>query len=366
MSEQTIFMTGAGGFIGRYILRHYLERTDCSLYLLEHGRFCERLRTFVAKNVHDPDRMSRIRILEGDIALPGLGLDPHLIGQLQSSVTRALHMAAVYDLTVPKELAFRINVDGTRNVLEFLEPAKQLELLGHTSTCAVSGNYEGAFTEDDFDVGQTFKNHYEETKYIAEKYVREYRDRIPTVIFRPSYVMGDSKTGELDKLDGPYFGLVMISRFMHTVVPDCGKSKCNAPPVDYVSNAMYTLFEENDSAGKVFQLADPAPLTFNEYLDLACEYWPRYKPLLRIPPWVIAPLFRIPGFASLLGIPHDVFRYVFLEVDYDVSQAQEALSKHGITCPPLPEHIGVLIRYYQEHCRDMGVRRGRIYRDFSR
>src|SRR5207248_5831128 len=122
------------------------------------------------------------------------------------------HLAAAYNLALPRDVGMRVNVLGTRNVLEFLDGAPSFEKLAYVSTCAISGSHVGVFTEDDFDVRQGFKNYYEETKYLAEAEVRGRWGRVPITIFRPSVVVGDSRTGEAEKLDGPYYAYLMIAR----------------------------------------------------------------------------------------------------------------------------------------------------------
>ncbi len=364
MATKTIFMTGGGGFIGRQVVARYLARGDVNLFLLEHPRFAGRLRSFIEAAVPE-DVSSRVTIAEGDITQPGLGLDAAAAALMRDSMTHALHLAAVYDLGVPAHVAHRINVDGTRHVLDFLEGAPRLVRFGHVSTCAVSGTFEGTFTEDDFDMGQTFANHYEETKYLSEKLVRERRNAIPTAIFRPGYVLGDSKTGAFEKLDGPYFAVRIIARNLHWIVPDAPDTYCNAPPVDYVADASVCLLEDPDSTGRVFHLTDPDPLTYNEFFDAACVAWGKRVPLAHLPIWVMKPFFRLPPIARAVGLPYYVLVYAGLHIRYDAQHAVAALARHGIRCPRVPEYIDVLIAYFKEHYRDEGIRQGKIYAELA-
>jgi len=364
VTERTIFITGGGGFIGRQIVARHLAREGVTLYLLEHRRFAERLRRFVRTAVPD-DAARRATVVEGDITQPGLGLDKETAAAIRGSMTHALHLAAVYDLGVPAAVAQRINVDGTRHVLDFVESAPRLVRFGHVSTCAVSGTFAGTFTEDDFDKGQTFGNHYEETKHLSEKLVRERRDAIPTVIFRPGYVVGDSKTGAFDKLDGPYFALRLIARNLHWVVPDAPDAFCNAPPVDYVADACVCLLEDADSTGRVFHLTDPEPLSYNEFFDAACAAWGKTKPLLRLPLSMIGPLFRLGLVAKVYGMPYYVLVYSGLRVRYDAKQAVAALARYGIRCPRASEYLPALVAWFKEHYRDEDIRKGELYREIA-
>jgi thioester reductase-like protein len=356
MSGQVVFFTGAGGFIGRYLLSHFLKREECDLFLLEHEACLERLRAHVDARVADPAARARIRIIEGDIRKPGLGMEPGIADELRETMTCALHLAAVYDLMVPRSLAQTANVDGTRNVLDLLASAKRLRRFGYASTCAVSGTFEGHFHENDFDVGQGFKNHYEESKYQAEELVRERMGEIPSVILRPAYVVGNSRTGGFESIDGPYFGLVVIERGMHRVLPDLSRAKCHAVPVDYVADAFYHLLEDERSVGSVFHLADPAPLSWSAYMDLACERWGAGRTLLKVPPLLFQPLLRFPPFARLSGLPYTVYQYACNAVEYGTSGTIPALAEHGVACPPLPSYIDTMIAYYKAHSRERATR----------
>src|SRR5688500_7879259 len=147
----------------------------------------------------------RIEVLPGDIGEPRLGLSDDEHQRLAGEVTLVFHLAAIYDLAVPLEIAQRVNVDGTGNVLDFCAAAKNLERLLYVSTAYVAGKRTGVVYEHELVMGQEFKNHYESTKFQAEVWVREMLDRVPTTIVRPGIVVGDSKTGETQKFDGPYF-----------------------------------------------------------------------------------------------------------------------------------------------------------------
>lgn len=356
MADKGVFITGAGGFLGRYILAHYLQRADCDLFLLENGPFCKRLQAFVEAAAP----RSQVRILEGDITQPDLGLDATTREELKARVTHAIHLAAIYNLSAPRDLSVRVNVDGTRHVLDFLETVKHFKKLAHTSTLVVAGTYSGAFTEDDFDKGQSFKNYYEETKFLSEKLVRERLSTVPAVIFRPGVVVGDSRTGYIEKIDGPYYVFVTIKRYLHVLLPDCGTTRCQIAPVDFVTEGFYTLFEREDApAGTVFYLMDPHPLTYNEFFDLACERWGRIKPVLRLPQWLMKPIAQIEVVAKLTGIPWKAFMYGDQVMEYRIEKSTAALAKYGIRCPSVPSYIDVMIRYFLEHYRDAAVRRER-------
>jgi thioester reductase-like protein len=358
VSEKALFCTGAGGFIGRYLLSHYLEEEDCELYLLEQGRFRERLETFLDQRIFDPARRQRVRVFSGDISQAGLGLDAAIADELRQRVTHAIHLAALYNLSAPRAISVRVNVDGTRHLLDFLERIPSLQRFGHASTIAVVGRHTGTFREEDLDLGQGFKNNYDETKFLSEKLVRERRDSIPTVILRPTTVVGHSRTGEIEKIDGPYYALNMIARGMHRVVPNTRDIKFHFGPVDFVADAFYHLFEDQESVGKVFHLVDPEPLTYIEFFDLACESMGRAKPLLKLPAPLMRPSGRLPMFERLTGVPREAFEHSFYRVEYDRSNVAPALAKHEISCPPVDSYIDVMVEYFVKHSEDPAIRKG--------
>lgn len=357
MASETIFFTGGGGFLGRYLLSHYIARGD-TLYLLEQGKFVERLKEYLDQTVTDAQARQRLRIVEGTITEPNMGLTGSLLKEVQERTTKVIHLAALYNLSVPRDVAYLVNVEGTRNVLDFMETMPNVQSFGYVSTVAVSGDYKGLFTEDDFDKGQGFQNHYNETKFLAEKLVRERWQEIPTVIVRPGYVVGHSKTGAIEKIDGPYYGFIMLARHMHLIMPNSPTVKFHVVPVDYVTDAMFALFEDPSATGQAYHLTDPNPLTYNEFFDLACREMGRMKPLLRVKPSLMKPLIRLPFMEKLTGVPYDAFEYVDHPIDYDVSKALAKLTPKGIRCPSVPEYIHVMVKYFMENYHNPRIRKG--------
>ena len=230
-----------------------------------------RVETLVAA---DPSLDGRVELASGDITQPGLGLDDP--AGLASTTTEIWHLAAVYDLSVARDLALRVNLEGTRNVLRFAEDCPGLRRHHYVSTCYVSGRHCGPFRESDLDVGQSFNNFYEETKFLAEVEVAESRSGgMPTSVYRPAVVVGDSITGETQKFDGPYFLLQWMLRqprwALVPVVGDPTMSRFNMVPSDFVIDAIEHLSGLDVSVGRTYQLADPGPLTVDQLLDEMCR-----------------------------------------------------------------------------------------------
>ncbi len=358
MTDKTLFCTGAGGFVGRYLLTHYLENQDCEIVLLEQGKFRERLERFLDQHVPTPAQRKRITVLPGDISQARLGLETGVASELEERVTHVIHLAALYNLSAPRDISVRINVDGTRHLLDFLGGLRSLQRFGHTSTVAVSGKSDGIFREDDLDIGQEFKNFYDETKFLSEKLVRERSDAIPTIILRPTTVVGHSRTGAIEKVDGPYYAINMILRNMHGAIPNTGDTKFHFAPVDFVTDAYYHLFEDQDSVGKTFHLVDPAPVSFIDFVEMACKALGRRGPMVKLPQALMRPLGRLPMFERITGVPREAFEASFYPVEYDTSNATPVLAKHGVTCPRVEEYIGVMVDYFVNHADDPQIRKG--------
>lgn len=348
MSERTLLITGGNGFIGKRILENYLNH-DMEIVLLTQDKFMVETQQLIEtwKSIHGT--RARLRAVRGDITMPGLGLSRDDLAGLADTVTDAIHLAAAYNLAIRKSVADLINVQGTRNTMELFSELPSLRRLAYMSTTSITGTHEGIFTEDDFDTGQKFKNYYESTKFKAEAIVREYMEDIPTVIFRPTIVVGDSKTGEIEKIDGPYYAFVMISRSLHVAVQRSGDVCFHIAPVDFVTNAFYTIFEKNNAPGRVYHLGDPEPMRYDDFFDLVCEKWGRFKPLLRFPPKVMEALLKAPGMGEVFGVLPESFPYTYTNVSYSFDNAQRMLNGSGLRCPQVPEYIDVMIDYFVNH-----------------
>src|SRR5437016_3153280 len=251
---KTVFFTGFPGFLGSELLPRILKRSpEATALCLVQPKFAPLARER-ARPLGD-----RVRIVEGDITAP---LDVPI-----GDVSEVFHLAAIYDLSVSRERGLKINVEGTRHVLDFAERCRSLQRFHYVSTCYVSGRHQGLFREDDLDVGQRFNNFYEETKFLAEVEVRS--RSLPVTIYRPSVVVGDSRSGETQKFDGPYYVIQWILRqpavaFL-PVVGRPSRYRFNVVPRDFIIEAMDRLSALGQS--KCYQLADPSPMTVDEVIN---------------------------------------------------------------------------------------------------
>jgi thioester reductase-like protein len=350
MAKPLVFFTGFPGFIGRRLVRTLLERDGkARVAALVEPRMLDAARSAAAEIDGD-----RIEVIGGDIGERRLGLADDQYERLAAEVTSAYHLAAIYDLSVPLELAQRVNVEGTGNVLDLCERCERLERLNYVSTAYVAGVRKGVVYEHELSLGQEFKNHYESTKFQAELWVRDSMDRVPTTIYRPAIVVGDSRTGETQKFDGPYYMLRVISRSvrLNQPIPQFGRSAApfNVVPVDFVIEAMLAGAAERDAVGRTLHLVDPQPIQAADVLDLLSREYAGRSPGYRLPPKLVAASLRFaPVRAMFGGAPRESIRYLNHPVRFDTRDATDLLGRQGLTCPRFGDYVGPIVRFFEEN-----------------
>jgi len=352
----THFFTGFPGFLGSELLPRILDRDPAAEAIcLVQPKYEPVARERVTQiGLGAPDVARRTRLVSGDITLPDLGLGS-AYEETTGRLTSIWHLAAVYDLSTPLATAMRVNVDGTRHVLELARCSPALERFHHVSTCYVSGRYPGAFGEEDLEKGQSFNNHYERTKYHAEVTVRDAMSRgLPATIYRPAIVVGDSRTGETGKYDGPYYVIRWILRQRGTaIVPDLGDSsevRVNLVPSDFVLAAILHLSSLPHSRGRTYQLADPDPLTVAALLEVLAGATGRRVKTIRAPAGALKWAVRhVPGLGRLVGIPAEAMDYFTHPTHYTVFQARADLEGSGLTVPPFRSYARRLVEYMKAH-----------------
>lgn len=354
MAAPAVLVTGFPGFLGSELLPRVLaRRTEARAVCLVQPRWAELARRR-ADEIEAADRRlaGRIELVEGDITAPDLGLGG--AARLVADLTEAYHLAAVYDLGVEREVGLRVNVEGTRHVLDLLERCPRFERLHYVSTCYVSGRYPGTFGEDSLDVGQSFNNFYEESKFLAEVEVtRRAGAGLPTTIYRPSITVGDSTTGATQKYDGPYYILrFMLRQPRIALMPTIGDPRVhtvNLVPRDFVVLAVDRLSGLTASRGRVYQLCDPAPLTVDELVDVFARATERR--ILRVPvplglaKWSVA---HLPA-RLVLGMPPQTLDYFVHPTTYSCENALADLAGSGIAAPPFPDYVDRLVAFARAH-----------------
>jgi NAD(P)-dependent dehydrogenase (short-subunit alcohol dehydrogenase family) len=376
------FVTGATGFIGRRLVERILEQRQGTVYVLVRDKSTGRLEELIERwsMVTGESARERVQPVFGDLRRPMLGVEKEQVTDLRGKVEHFFHLAAVYDMTAPAERNTAVNVGGTTHAVE-LARAIGAGRLHHVSSIAVAGTYRGVFAEDMFDEGQRLPSPYHRTKYESERIVRE-QPYVPWRVYRPGVVVGDSRTGEMDKIDGPYYFFKAIQR-MRQLLPEWAPlvgldlGYTNVVPVDWVANALEYLAHEGDLDGRAFHLTDPRTQRVDELINelAAAAHAPRFA--VSVPKGILDPLPKWPLKLGLalpplrqvrklalreLGIPEEVLAHMELVPRFDTYETTRALAGTSLEQPPaLHDYVGRLWDYW-ERDMDTQLRRGATLR----
>jgi thioester reductase-like protein len=346
----SVFLTGFPGFLGSALVDRLLDRRE-AIHCLVQPKFREAAEARAA-DLAGEDWQASIELHEGDVTEPGLGLDEDARETILDETRELFHLAAVYDLAVAREVGEAVNVDGTRHVLDVAGDC-DLDRFHYVSTCYVSGRHDGVFGPGDLDVGQSFNNHYEATKFEAEVLVQDRMDDgLPATVYRPAITVGDSETGETQKYDGPYFVLRWLQRCPGVaplpVFRGRAGTELNVVPRNYVVDAIDHLSEHGD-AGTVYQLCDANPPTIPELTRLLADVTDaRVLPV----PSTLGLAKRLLGTdlgRSLAGIPPAALDYFTHPTTYVAPNARRDLAGSGISCPAFESYADVLAAYARDH-----------------
>jgi NAD(P)-dependent dehydrogenase (short-subunit alcohol dehydrogenase family) len=351
------FVTGATGFIGRHLVERLLER-EGDIYVLVREGSADKLERWRGDE--------RVKPMFGDITAPQLGLDEAAREQLQG-VDHFFHLAAIYDIAADDDRNAQLNVGGTENAID-LANAVGAKRFHHMSSIAVAGRYDGHFTEDDFDEGQELPTPYHRTKFESEKLVRE-RLQVPWRVYRPSLVVGNSQTGEMDKIDGPYYFFKAIQKLRHAVpewfpLVSLEFGRTNLVPVDYVAAVVDRLAHVDGLDGQAFHVVDPKPPRSGDVMNTFANAAHAPRAVMRVdkrmtdmlPKGVLSYALKIPalqgikrGFLADLGIPEEALQNAELRTRFDARDTQRALAGSGIELPPLDSYATKLWDYWERN-----------------
>ncbi len=357
------FVTGATGFIGRHLVERLLRRGKPVYALVRKGsqKKLEALRA--ALGATDKTLIA----VEGDLAQKNLGVSAANLRKLKGKIDHVFHLAAIYDLAASAEDQKVANVQGTRNAVRFAE-AVGAGCFHHVSSIAAAGLYEGTFREDMFEEAEELDHPYFSTKHESEGIVRKERKGAWRV-YRPGFVVGHSKTGEIDKVDGPYYFFKTIQKlrqYLPPWMPTVGieGGRINIVPVDFVADALDHLAHKRGLDGRCFHLTDPHPHRIGEVLNIFAKaaHAPQMTMRVNAKMFGFIPAPVVYGIASLapvkrairvtlndLGIPRDVFRFVNWPTRYDNREATKALRGSGIAVPPLESYAYRLWDYWERN-----------------
>jgi thioester reductase-like protein len=346
-----VLLTGFPGFLATRLMEELLAyQTEATFHFLvqsKHRRLAERRLAELADEYEG--FAGRWEVHVGDITDPLLGFDEDLYAELTARVGVVWHLAAIYDLAVPEKFAYEVNVSGTIHVLDFCEECEDFERFNYISTCYVAGERQGMIYEDELDEGQGHNNHYESTKFWAEVEVQRRWDEIPTAILRPGVVVGDSRTGETDKYDGPYY-LFKLMRKLPDWLPMVnigkGDTVVNIVPVDFVAESMAYLGLKQETDGQVYQLADPNPMRSRDIVALLLDCMNKAPAVGSVPTKLMKWTLSNPKVEELIGVPEETIVYFNHDAKFDSSNTQRALDDTPIRCPHLSTYMQTLVDYF--------------------
>ncbi len=358
------FVTGATGFIGKRLVKKLLEHKGSVVYFLIRKESQDKVASL--RHYWSTSAARAVPVF-GDLTTKKLGVSSDDLKKLKGQIDHFYHLAAVYDLGADEASQIAVNVEGTRNTVELAK------LIGaghfhHVSSIAAAGLYEGVFREDMFDEAENYEHPYFMTKHESEKIVRT-ECRLPWSVYRPAMVVGDSVTGEMDKIDGPYYFFKLIQRMRQLLppwMPSIGLEggRINIVPVDFVVDALDAISHKADIARKCYHLVDPVGYRVGDVLDIfsRAAHAPRMNlfvnaALLGFIPrsitkglMALAPVRRVRNAVMKdLGLPEDMLTFVNYPTRFDCRDALAALKGSGVACPNLKDYAWRLWDYWERH-----------------
>ncbi|WP_426306350.1 SDR family oxidoreductase [Acidovorax facilis] len=358
------FVTGATGFIGKRLVKKLLERKGAVVHFLIRKESADKvadLRSFWGVG---PTRAVPVF---GDLTAKKLGVAADDVKKLKGQIDHFYHLAAVYDLSADEETQVAVNIEGTRNTVD-LAKAIDAGHFHHVSSIAAAGLYEGVFREDMFEEAEGLDHPYFQTKHESEKIVRQ-DCKVPWTVYRPAMVVGDSATGEMDKIDGPYYFFKLIQRLRQLLppwMPTVGLEggRVNIVPVDFVVNALNVISHQKDITKKCYHLVDPVGYRVGDVLDIfsRAAHAPRMNLFINaallgfIPKGIkkslmaMAPVRRVRNAVMKdLGLPEDMLTFVNYPTRFDCRETLAALKGSGVSCPNLKDYAWRLWDYWERN-----------------
>lgn len=346
---ETVVLTGLPTLLARRVAERLLDAQGTRIVAIVRSKFKEGARQFVEGLT--AERRARVTVLDGDAASMDLGLSGLEFKRLAAEVDVIHHAAQASWVGIDEKTAEAFNVRATREALELARAANHLRAFVHHSTAHVSGDRRGLVLESELDVGQGTRNAVEATKIRAEKIVRAAARDVPVIVVRPSQIVGDSKTGEVDRLDGPYL-LVLL---MLTAPPDFaiplpteGNAQLNMMPVDWVAAASVAIGRDPRAIGLTFHLVDPRPPTVREVFEVLARSAGRRSPRGFIPANLTRAILRTPGLERLARSPRAFLDQLANHVQYSARNTEMILAGRGIDPPTFESYADVMVHHVRE------------------
>jgi thioester reductase-like protein len=352
--DDVVLVTGFPSFRGRKMVEQLLESSPSRLVsVIVHGKLAEQASAFLAQL--PPDQRSRVVVYEGDAASIDLGLSGAEYRELAAGVQRVHHVAQVIYPGVSRKVAELVNVGAMREILEFGRICQRLECLVVHSSAQVSGNRTGLVLESELAARQSFRSPVEESLARAERLAREAMAEVPIAVLRPTQIVGDSRTGEVDRFDGPYLLMLLIlsaPQDFPVLLPSRGDTPMNLVPIDYVVQAAQRIGQSVQAVGKTFHLADPKPLTVRQVFELVAQSGGRRLPGGFIPSRLTKALLSTPGLSLVSKSPRAFVDTITTPVRYDTRNTDDVLAGSQIHCPPFESYVDALVAFVKQRVQE--------------
>ncbi len=357
--DEVVLLTGYPSFAARKMCEELVRGPERTLvHAVVRAKFAAEAQS--AKDELPLDARQRVNLIDGDAASMDLGLSGAEFRSLAREIDVIHHAAQVSYMGVERATAEQVNVGGAREILELASACASLKCLVFHSTAHVSGDRTGVVREEELAAGQGFRNVVEETKARAEKMMRAEMGKLPICVVRPTMVVGDSETGEIDRFDGPYLlVLLIVTSPADFTLPLLGRGDAllHVVPIDYVVRAAHVLGRHPGAPGRTFHLADPEPLTVRRCFELVAKAGGRRMPRGFIPANLTKALLRTPGIDRFAKSPRALLDAIATPVRYSTSGAEELLAGSGVVCPPFAAYVERLVEYVQVRLREKRARR---------
>ena len=347
-------LTGFPSFSAKKMLEELVStRADSEVFAVVRAKFAADAESALGEL--SPRERARVHLLDGDAASLDMGLSGAEYRDLTRRITHVHHMAKVSYTGIDRETAEAVNIGATREILEFASECERLSCVGVHGTAHVAGDRRGHLREDELDCGQSFRNVVEETEARAEKLVRRRLPKLPIAILRPTTIVGDSRTGDVDRFDGPYLLILLIVTSppeLGLPLPGRAEIPLHLVPVDYVVRAARAIVEHPDAPGRTFHLADPNPQTTRRVFELVAKAVGKRTPRGFIPENITRALLRTPGLDRIIASPRAFIESLATPTTLSTTNTDEILAATDIRCPPFETYVERLVEHVQTRLRE--------------
>lgn len=354
--DDVTLVTGFPNFRARKMVEYLLVVEPRSLfYLIVRDKFAKDAAKIIA--ALPKAHRERVVIIEGDAAAMDLGLSGAEYRTLGAEIDRVHHLAQITYPGVPRDTTEQTNIGAIREVVELGRCCTNVRSIVVHSSALVSGNREGLVLEDELNRGQSFRSHVEESLARAERLARK-ASPLPIVVLRPTLIVGDSATGEIERFDGPYLLILVIvtsPQDFPVPLPTRGDALLHLVPIDYVVRAAHHIGRQPGAVGRTFHLADPRPLTVRRVFELVAQSGGKRLPGGFIPTQLTKALLSAPGLGLFAKSPRAFVDTLATPVRYDTRNTDEILAPTPIRCPPFESYVDALVSYVRKRVQERRI-----------